>query len=185
MSGATRTCTVCGETLPSELSCTALFVQLAGYDYPVTPNLDTPCPECGTTAGGHHHGACPLERCPRCGGHLVDCGCAGRSSAPAKEVFQWTIDEHAVASLDDTDAAASIDGMVDGLVGKIEAAASRAGVSCDVAAIRYEVARTLVIELIRKLAMTTATMMTESPDPWSEAEEAPVTSAPSPSTTSS
>jgi hypothetical protein len=33
------------------------------------------CHDCGIRHGGYHHPGCDVERCPRCGGHLISCKC--------------------------------------------------------------------------------------------------------------
>lgn len=33
------------------------------------------CHDCGILSGGHHHPGCDNERCPRCSGQLIGCGC--------------------------------------------------------------------------------------------------------------
>lgn len=33
------------------------------------------CHDCGIERGGVHHPGCDMERCPRCGGQLIGCGC--------------------------------------------------------------------------------------------------------------
>ena|SRR5947209_914134 len=33
------------------------------------------CVDCRVKGGGYHHPGCHNERCPRCGGQLISCGC--------------------------------------------------------------------------------------------------------------
>ncbi len=35
----------------------------------------TRCGDCNVSDGGLHHPGCDIERCPRCGGQLITCGC--------------------------------------------------------------------------------------------------------------
>ena len=66
MDASTVTCTVKevkfpnGETLPGIL---------------YNPGPAQRCHDCNITHGGYHHPGCDMERCPRCGGQLISCGC--------------------------------------------------------------------------------------------------------------
>lgn len=46
------------------------------YINPATFTNDNPnCHDCGVQIGAKHHPGCDMERCPRCGGQLISCGC--------------------------------------------------------------------------------------------------------------
>lgn len=43
---------------------------------PYTPEDPTHrCHDCNIAPGGKHHPGCDMERCPKCGGQLISCGC--------------------------------------------------------------------------------------------------------------
>jgi hypothetical protein len=39
------------------------------------------CDDCGVRRGGYHHPGCDLERCPRCRGQAIFCGCRDRDGS--------------------------------------------------------------------------------------------------------
>lgn len=167
MSG--QLCQACGEELPTELGCTVTTIEIRGHNYPVLPNAGPgQCEGCGTTPGGNHHGDCPHEKCPRCGELLAGCGCIARMGeappAPTSEVIAWTIDEEQVASLSDSEAAAAMDQVVFGLEEKITASLIGVGAHPpDVMTLRYNIARMMLVELVRKIAAAAAPPPSEPP----------------------
>lgn len=50
--------------------------------YPEGPSLpaipyrgEQRCHDCNVAKGGFHHPGCDVERCPKCHGQLISCGC--------------------------------------------------------------------------------------------------------------
>ena len=72
-------CPECQLEMKNKVSCTATTVR-----FPDGKRLDVVrydgskksfCHDCLTPGGGIHHPGCDFERCPRCGGQLISCGC--------------------------------------------------------------------------------------------------------------
>jgi len=45
------------------------------------------CHDCNVLDGGYHHPGCDMERCPRCGGQLISCGCLDEPDE--EEIEEW------------------------------------------------------------------------------------------------
>jgi hypothetical protein len=74
-------CGVCKLEMQDGVSCVEESVDINGEDFPQVPfhvdgaPADHHCHDCKTPLGGFHHPGCDMERCPKCGGQLISCGC--------------------------------------------------------------------------------------------------------------
>lgn len=70
-------CSHCNQEMTKGMSCTPPTpVVIGGQSFDPVPNRSgSPCHDCRTPAGGLHHPGCDDERCPKCGGQLISCGC--------------------------------------------------------------------------------------------------------------
>lgn len=48
------------------------------------------CPDCNIPRGGTHHPNCDQERCPKCAGQLISCGCLGEDATPKGNDFGYS-----------------------------------------------------------------------------------------------
>jgi len=53
-----------------------------GVRYKRIPSGEQPCHDCSAPAGGLHHPGCCEERCPRCVGQAIGCGCRWEDDEP-------------------------------------------------------------------------------------------------------
>jgi hypothetical protein len=65
--------TTCTENIEVEfLDGTKMESVVYAPDY---GEADHRCHDCNIMRGGKHHPGCDMERCPKCGGQLISCGC--------------------------------------------------------------------------------------------------------------
>jgi hypothetical protein len=55
-------------------TCTVTALHRRGTPAPLARTTRR-CDDCGVARGGLHHLGCDLQRCPRCTGQLISCGC--------------------------------------------------------------------------------------------------------------
>jgi Zn-finger nucleic acid-binding protein len=82
-------CPDCKQSMTTAISCNHPFIKLKGKWYKRNTSYydlgragQGRCHDCGIkNHGGHiHHFGCDIERCPRCKGQLISCGCADRTT---------------------------------------------------------------------------------------------------------
>ena len=71
-------CSYCKQEMTSGVAdCTGNVVKFPdGVEMQAIPyDGDDKCHDCSVQPGGRHHPGCDMERCPRCSGQLIGCGC--------------------------------------------------------------------------------------------------------------
>ncbi len=74
------TCPDCGEKMIGSISCTKKVIEIGNKVYKRNTtyyDLNLRCHDCGiiNKKGNVHHLGCDMERCPKCRGQLISCGC--------------------------------------------------------------------------------------------------------------
>ena len=67
-------CLWCRREKISGASCTVAALHRRGTPLPLIPTTSR-CGGCDVARGGLHHLGCDVQRCPRCAGQLINCGC--------------------------------------------------------------------------------------------------------------
>lgn len=71
-------CTACDREMLGYVPCSLERLLLVDGSYErrrVGGRGVSNCGDCGAPRGGLHHPGCDMERCPRCRGQLIMCGC--------------------------------------------------------------------------------------------------------------
>jgi hypothetical protein len=68
-------CDWCNQEMQTGLSCMVKTYLIAGEVFTRIPSDDTQCHDCGIPDGALHHPGCDVERCPKCHGQAIGCGC--------------------------------------------------------------------------------------------------------------
>ena len=69
-------CNWCDKDMLEVDTCNVKLVDFGNGDpLPPIPYDGEKCHDCGVTNGKIHHPGCDMERCPRCDGQLISCGC--------------------------------------------------------------------------------------------------------------
>lgn len=73
-------CNDCGKEMLRAKTCSAKRIWIQGVLYPrdsIHFDKNERCHDCNieNKKGNYHHFGCDMEKCPKCGGQLISCGC--------------------------------------------------------------------------------------------------------------
>ena len=78
-------CEWCSSDMMQVDDCTGnRTVSIDGHEYATIPynGPGVRCHDCNVVRGARHHPGCDMERCPKCGGQLISCGCLDEEEDP-------------------------------------------------------------------------------------------------------
>jgi hypothetical protein len=72
-------CDICNREMSKAKGCSSSQIKHKGKLYKrLTEHFGEKsgkCNDCGAEHGKYHHPGCDVERCPKCHGQLISCGC--------------------------------------------------------------------------------------------------------------
>lgn len=81
-------CTYCMFDMSAKTTVTCVQNTTVGFPHgrelksiPFDSHDGRRCHDCNVADGGNHHPGCDMERCPKCGGQLISCGCLDKEDA--------------------------------------------------------------------------------------------------------
>jgi hypothetical protein len=99
-------CRYCDQEMSVAESCSSAAIVIGSVPYEPAPYGTEPggkrvtgrCGDCGVARGAVHHHGCDVERCPRCGGQSISCGCVWAGEEHLTDEWVDEMDERLGAS---------------------------------------------------------------------------------------
>lgn len=73
------TCSWCDKEMKEGQNCDGnIMVEYPDGSVMLSIPSSDDCHDCNVNAGQFHHPGCDMERCPKCNGQLISCGCLSK-----------------------------------------------------------------------------------------------------------